>query len=91
MKKTLAIVLAILMAASLIAFTACGKKETVTDDQNDKDVQNEQNVGEDANTTDDKAGDETKTDSDVAYVTEKGTLVIGITHELQRRRSMDRL
>ena len=79
MKKTLAIVLALLMAASLIAFTACGKKETVTDDQNDKDVQNEQNVGEDANTTDDKAGDETKTDSDVAYVTDKGTLVVGIT------------
>ena len=50
MKKTLAIVLALLMAASLIAFTACGKKETVTDDSDNKDVQNEQNVGENAST-----------------------------------------
>ena len=80
MKKTLAIVLALMMAASLIAFTACGKKDTVTDDQNDKDVQNEQNVGDTQNDqTDDTKDDETKSDSDVAYVTEKGTLVVGIT------------
>ena len=79
MKKTLAIVLALLMAASLIAFTACGKKETVTDDSDNKDVQNEQNVGENASTDDQNAGDETKADSDLAYVTDKGTLVVGIT------------
>ncbi len=80
MKKTLAIVLALMMAASLIAFTACGKKDTVTDDQNDKDVQNEQNVGDTQNDqTDDTKDDETKSDSDVAYVTGKGTLVVGIT------------
>ena len=70
-----------MMAASLIAFTACGKKDTVTDDQNDKDVQNEQNVGDTQNDqTDDTKDDETKSDSDVAYVTD----------ELQGRRQMDR-
>ena len=77
MKKTLAIVLALMMAASLIAFTACGKKDTVTDD---KDVQSEQRNAETPNdTADDNKDAETKTDSDLAYVTEKGTLVVGIT------------
>ncbi len=77
MKKTLAIVLALMMAASLIAFTACGKKDTVTDD---KDVQSEQPNAETPNdTADDNKDAETKTDSDLAYVTEKGTLVVGIT------------
>ena len=77
MKKTLAIVLALMMAASLIAFTACGKKDAVTDD---KDVPNEQTDTENQNVTaDDNKDAETKTDSDLAYVTEKGTLVVGIT------------
>lgn len=77
MKKTLAIVLALMMAASLIAFTACGKKDVVPDN---KDVPNEQTDTENKNDTADGNKDaETKPDSDLAYVTEKGTLVVGIT------------
>lgn len=60
MKKTLAIILAALIVFSVLAFSACSKKDEVAVDADN---------GEKAVTT----------ASDLEYIKEKGTLVIGIT------------
>ena len=67
MKKTLAVILAVMMMFSVLAFTACQNTQTPNDNQ---DVVN----GDNAETPDDTAAA-----SDLAYITDKGTLVIGIT------------
>ena len=64
MKKLWALLLALAMTFSLAACGGTSDEETTTDDQ----------------TTEDTAADETtETDSDLAYVQGKGTLVVGIT------------
>ena len=65
MKKFWALLLALAMTASLAACGGTSDGETATDDQ----------------TTEDTATDETtETDSDLAYVQDKGSLVVGITY-----------
>lgn len=68
MKKTLAVILALMMVFSVLAFTAC---------------QNTQTPGEEVvngeNTENNEAADDTVTASDLDYIKEKGTLVIGMT------------
>ena len=68
MKKLLALLMAGMMVLSL---AACGGKDTAQD-QNTDDTQDQQ-------TSDAATGDET-TESDLSYVQEKGTLVVGITY-----------
>ncbi len=64
MKKLWALLLALAMTFSLAACGGTSDEETTTDDQ----------------TTEDTAADETtETESDLAYVQDKGTLVVGIT------------
>ena len=64
MKKFWALLLALAMTCSLAACGGTSDEETTTDDQ----------------TTEDTAADETtETESDLAYVQDKGTLVVGIT------------
>ena len=67
MKKFIALLLAMLMVMSLVA---CGAQEEVTE------VVTEEVVEE---TTEDVGAPEEAVASDMAYVTEKGTLVVGIT------------
>ncbi len=82
MKKTLAVCLAALMLTSTALLSSCGENNTETDDKN---VDVEGNVDEnvDGNVEENVEGDEnedsTDTASDLAYVTDKGTLVVGIT------------
>ena len=65
MKKLWALLLALAMVLSLAACGGTSDGETATDDQ----------------TTEDTATDETtETDSDLAYVQDKGSLVVGITY-----------
>ena len=77
MKKTLALILAVMMMFSVLMFAGCQNTNDVVDD--------EQNpvVGDDANTenTDEQntENSEETVASDLTYVTDKGTLVIGIT------------
>ena len=69
MKKLWALLLALAMVLSLAACGGTSDGETATDDQ----------------TTEDTATDETtETDSDLAYVQDKGSLVVGITYEFNR-------
>lgn len=78
MKKTLAICLAALMLVSTALLSSCGGSNANTDG---KDVDVEGNVEEnvEGNAEGDDAQNSTDTASDLAYVTDKGTLVIGIT------------
>ena len=63
MKKLWALLLALAMTFSLAACGGTSDEETTTDDQ----------------TTEDTATDDTAAESDLAYVQDKGTLVVGIT------------
>ena len=63
MKKLWAALLALAMTFSLAACSGTSDEETTTDDQ----------------TTEDTATDDTAAESDLAYVQDKGTLVVGIT------------
>ena len=64
MKKLWALLLALAMTFSLAACGGTSDEETTTDDQ----------------TTEDTATDDTAAESDLAYVQDKGTLVVGITY-----------
>ena len=83
MKKTLALILAALMVVSMFAFAACNKT-TVDDEKNpvtDGDVttpndDNDPAADGDVTTPND---DDTTGASDLAYIQDKGTLIIGIT------------
>jgi len=65
MKKTLSVILALAMCA--IMFVSCTTSTAPTDAQNPD------------TKTEDKTDDTAKTDSDLKYIQDKGTLVIGIT------------
>ena len=64
MKKLWALLLALAMTFSLAACGGTSDEETTTDDQ----------------TTEDTSGEDTAAESDLAYVQDKGTLVVGITY-----------
>ena len=80
-KKVLA---AILSATMLISMTACGsgnaasaEPEGTADAAEDVVEETAEDVAEDA--ANETAGDEQASDSDVAYIKDKGTLIVGIT------------
>ena len=68
MKKFWALLLALAMTCSLAACGGSSDEEPATDDQ----------------TTEDTAANDAGTESDLAYVQDKGTLVVGITYEFNR-------
>lgn len=69
MKKFLSVILAILMLTTVMSFAACSNEPTVTDEE----------VQTDLNDTSADANEEVKADSDLAYITDKGEMIIGIT------------
>ncbi len=74
MKKTLAVILAAMMVFTMVAFTGCNN--TTPNDDTVVDVQDDVN----AETPDDVVEDETpEAASDLAYIQDKGKLVIGMT------------
>ena len=81
MKKVLAIILAVMMMFTLVSLTSC-TDNTVSDDVNDEsNVNGENGQNADANQDDQNGGDVSNDNavSDLAYIQDKGTLVIGIT------------
>lgn len=85
MKKILAVVLSALMMAA-VAGCANTNNNDVTDDKTNTDanVETDANTGDETktpsdDTADDTKTDDTKTDGDLAYIKDKGTLVVGIT------------
>ena len=81
MKKVLAIILAVMMMFTLVSLTSC-TDNTVSDDVNDEsNVNGENGQNADANDDEQNSGDVSNDNavSDLAYIQDKGTLVIGIT------------
>ncbi len=85
MKKTLSIFLSALMVAGLAMFTSCsGNNNTVNGDTNDVEneiVEDNNDVADNQENENNENAEDVSTDatSDLAYVTNKGTLVVGIT------------
>ena len=93
MKKLTAILLAALMLVSMFAFASCGGNNAAPADDTAADVADDAaDVADDAaddadddaaventDAADDTADDAADADSDLAYVLDKGTLIVGIT------------
>ncbi|MCC8029839.1 MAG: transporter substrate-binding domain-containing protein [Lachnospiraceae bacterium] len=76
MKKLLALALA---AGMVFSMAACGSTDDSSSDTADISADAEDTSAEDADTSAEDADTASDTDSDLDYITEKGTLVVGVT------------